>query len=713
MKIQSYIAILVIESLGLAITIQPDAGQTSLIGPDHVWRYFKGTVSPSDRPDAWQQLAFDDSSWQTGLAGFGYGDEDDRTVLDDMQGHYLAVYIRAYFECPSIPKDARLELVIDYDDGFVAYLNGAEVARRNMPAGPVTYQTAASSHEAGQPEVIDLGPADGLLRPGVNCLAIEGHNASLTSGDLSLNPQLRLGTSLMRNGAFWVWDANSIGLVAHTGPYAAAVIIDGLAAIPGSQAGQWKGTAILDCGLNLIDVNVIGQDGHLLETGSIGVIYVPLANRLTGSIDANCVWSGAVILQGEVAVSQDATVEINPGTWVLLDDKARLTVSGRLLANGTKDAPIRITHLADGTSWRQIVLAGAQPNLLRNCVIEYGGMPGSHTDYYEPGPRSYHEAIVVIASHLDMNGCTIQHLPNDAANAEADGIAIISDDPNLPGRASAHIKACRFLGIGQGIHTRYSYVLVEGCYFQGKRGDNDDIDLYGESDPPPVIKNNLFDLPEHDDRINPTRCSAVIEGNIIMGSDDHGIVLRDRCRPVALNNLILNCANGGIAVENSCDALLVNNTIVGCGRGVRLFDLGRWDPPYRLNPGGGTATLINCIIWDCPQAATLSDSSNTSIADRGSHLTVSFCDIEGGRQAISISGQYSTLRWGEGNLDVDPIFVDPKLNDYHLEPGSALIDAGTVDHAPLVDLDGFARPCGKAVDIGAYEYGQCPLQPVP
>jgi len=46
-------------------------------------------------------------------------------------------------------------------------------------------------------------------------------------------------------------------------------------------------------------------------------------------------------------------------------------------------------------------------------------------------------------------------------------------------------------------------------------------------------------------------------------------------------------------VENSCEALPANNTIVNCGRGLRLFDLGRWGPPYRLNPGGGTGEPNN------------------------------------------------------------------------------------------------------------------------
>jgi hypothetical protein len=456
--------------------------------------------------------------------------------------------------------------------------------------------------------------------------------------------------------------------------------------------------------------------GFLLTLPCLPIVgQTALGDDISGELIQDTTWSETCVLDGTVVVPAGIVLKIEPGTVVGFKQAASLVVFGQLLAEGTETAPIRFTHADHGIVWKQIMFVEAQDSRLVNCIIEYADSDGAHQDYYEAGPRTYHEAVVALASYIDIENCIFQKLPDESAGAEGDAIAIISDDPDHPGVSAANIRGCQFLSIGQGVHTRYSYVLVEDCFFTAKRGDNDDVDLWGESTPPPLIRNNLFLNPGHDDMINPTRCSAVIVGNVIAGSDDHGVVLRDKCAPVMINNLIYDCRNAGVAVENSCEALLVNNTIVDCGRGVRLFDLGRWGPPYRLNPGGGTATVVNCVIWDCPQAITLTDSSNTDIEDRGSHITIKYSNIEGGRNGVSISGIFSTLTWQEGNMDVDPLFAGPEARDYHLrsEAGrwnpdrrtwvrdrvtSPCIDAGD----PKADWTAELWPHGKRINLGAF-----------
>ena len=81
---------------------------------------------PASQPDpSWILPDFNDASWNTGPGGVGYGDGDDQTIIDPA----ISVYCRYSFEVTNTADIVQLLLDVDFDDGFVAYLNGQEIAR--------------------------------------------------------------------------------------------------------------------------------------------------------------------------------------------------------------------------------------------------------------------------------------------------------------------------------------------------------------------------------------------------------------------------------------------------------------------------------------------------------------------------------------------------------------------------------------------------------
>ncbi|MHC4749610.1 MAG: outer membrane protein assembly factor BamB family protein [Planctomycetota bacterium] len=150
------------------------------------WEYLVGSHPNSE----WIQPDFDARSWKRSAAGFGFSDRDDKTVLKDMKDRYSIVYIRKSFKI-SEPNDIyELGLVINYDDAFIAYLNGREILRLGVGQGRGARASGIESHEAKNYEYFKIDNHRNLLRKGTNVLAIEGHNENLNSSDFTLDPYL-------------------------------------------------------------------------------------------------------------------------------------------------------------------------------------------------------------------------------------------------------------------------------------------------------------------------------------------------------------------------------------------------------------------------------------------------------------------------------------------------------------------------------------------
>lgn len=161
-----------------------------------VWRWIKGTNEVSNPITAWQTNEFDDSGWLIGSAPFHYGENlSEGTLLSDMRSNYSCIFLRKQFVVTNAAQVSGVRLIANYDDGFVAWINGVEIARANVTNAVLRYtNTASAGHEAGTPEVfvVTNSPAS-FLRSGTNVLAVQAFNVSLSaSSDFRFDAQLEI-----------------------------------------------------------------------------------------------------------------------------------------------------------------------------------------------------------------------------------------------------------------------------------------------------------------------------------------------------------------------------------------------------------------------------------------------------------------------------------------------------------------------------------------
>jgi hypothetical protein len=157
-----------------------------LIAQGSAWKYLD---NGSDQGTAWFAPAFDDAAWNSANAQFGYGDGDEVTPLNfgpNPNNKYVTYYFRRTFFLDEDPARVQgLTLSLLRDDGAIVYLNGQEIHRAGMPPGPVNFGTYATGAGEYSLQVESLSAAG--LRAGTNLMAVEIHQGSAGSSDLSFD----------------------------------------------------------------------------------------------------------------------------------------------------------------------------------------------------------------------------------------------------------------------------------------------------------------------------------------------------------------------------------------------------------------------------------------------------------------------------------------------------------------------------------------------
>ena len=186
------------------------------------WKY---NDSGNDLGTSWKDVVFDDALWNVGKAEFGYGDFPvtllNFGLYDSLK--YTTYYFRKVFNFdPTLyPLCKGVKLNLRRDDGAVIYLNGTEVYRTNMGTGVVNSSTFASvALDDGAEFQTTILPISAFVS-GNNTIAVEVHQTTLISTDLTFDMEL-IGLSsanqtLLREPYLQMANGNSITVKWKTG----------------------------------------------------------------------------------------------------------------------------------------------------------------------------------------------------------------------------------------------------------------------------------------------------------------------------------------------------------------------------------------------------------------------------------------------------------------------------------------------------------------
>jgi len=480
---------------GLLSSSTPAAGQTpiDLVTHTNVWRWHKGNTPLQSN---WKTAtdAGLDGTWLSSRGGFGYSTDNAnetnacRTVLGDMRNSYSTLYMRQQFTVTD-PLDPAFHLLLtmDFDDGFIVWLDGNYLTSVNSPgapAEPATNAMATASHETSrgnvnnspQPAVTyDLGLLAERLPVGTHTLALIGLNQTLNSSDL----------------------------------------------------------------IQIVDL-------------SAGIPVCPPT-----SICEDTLWTSAnspYVIPATLTIAPGATLTIESGVSVLLGSGANLLVDGRLVAEGTPQAPILFSRASGATAWGGVTVnggVGSPETRIAHAHFEFNGSTAIHAD-----------GGTVFLDHLTFGTTSEQYV-------SLDGASFVISDCVFPSATAGFELVHGTGGIksgGRGLFLRN--------YFGIPIGYNDVVDFTGGNRPAqPIVQfiNNVFNGAT-DDILDLDGTDAWVEGNIFLhvhknGSPDSASAVsggRDGTRTsevTIIGNLFYDCDQAATGKEGNFYVLL-NNTIV-------------------------------------------------------------------------------------------------------------------------------------------------------
>lgn len=185
------------------------SAQTVIFPFNSSWKYLD---NGSNQGTAWRNSSFNDASWTSGNGAFGYGETDGRfsTVLNTGGSvKFITYYFRKQINITNPFSFSTYTMEFKRDDGLVIYVNGTEIARNNMPTGTISSSSRATTASDDGTSILSVNVPASAFIAGNNTIAVEVHQQSSSSSDLTFDLRLsgETGTTGV-NEVIYKWCGN-------------------------------------------------------------------------------------------------------------------------------------------------------------------------------------------------------------------------------------------------------------------------------------------------------------------------------------------------------------------------------------------------------------------------------------------------------------------------------------------------------------------------
>ena len=581
------------------------------------WKYLG---DGSNQGTAWRSPAFDDAGWSNGPAQLGYGDGDEATEVPFVGGNNnknATTYFRTTFDVVDASAITGLTFNLTYDDGAAIYLNGVEIGLTSNMTSNMAFNEYSDGDSPGDDANATFNVSSAQLVTGVNTLAVEIKQGDNASSDISFDLE-----------------------------------------VVGQTAGEGN-----DPGDFILTANAAGQSDSVSMT-SLGI--APTITDVSGTLGggASTTWSGVMRITDDVTVPAGHTLNIEPGTLILIEGTPGaqssagkdLIVEGTVNASGTELEPITFTAVDPSAPWGQILFSNAEgASFTWTNVHRAGHSPaGGHT--------GHGRVLHILGSDVTFTDCNITDNRGKIGQTGAQG----GSDSRMV------FRRCHWARSVMGIETFDTDVLVEDCHItdmlgiyreDGVTDDNDAIYLHGAGDGQEIILRRLVVAYVDDDGIDTLNADVMMEDVISRNCFDKGTSIFSRNVTITRGLFVDN--DLGISAKDDATVRLDFVTVANNDTfGIQAENKDGDDQPSFF-------TISNSIIHGPGLIGTDFDPAD---------ITATFSNI----------GE----EWpGTGNFNSDPLFV----NNYQLDVGSPAIDAAD----PALPND----PDGSRQDLGFYPSG--------